>query len=254
MSIIYEPKGRAAEYAQLAANLFIGCSHGCRFPCYAAGLVRKTPEQFALDPHPRKDILKLLERDARALAGDPRHIHLCFTCDSYQPGEAEWGITRQAIKTLLANQLKVEILTKGGELAERDLDLLASTPGNRFGITLTTLARARAADMEPGAALPLKRFQALKKAKAMGIGTKVSLEPVIWPGDSLAIILSTHEHVDHFAVGKWNAGSAGCGIDWPGVRYSAVTLLETLGFRRLRDPHAPRRGRTYYIKKDLETA
>lgn len=34
MSVIYEPKGMALEYAELAANLYRGCSHACRF-CYA---------------------------------------------------------------------------------------------------------------------------------------------------------------------------------------------------------------------------
>ena len=27
-SVIYEPKGRAREYAALAANLYSGCQHG----------------------------------------------------------------------------------------------------------------------------------------------------------------------------------------------------------------------------------
>lgn len=33
MRIIYEPKGRAREYANLAANLYSGCIHGCVY-CY----------------------------------------------------------------------------------------------------------------------------------------------------------------------------------------------------------------------------
>jgi DNA repair photolyase len=32
MRIIYEPKGRALEYAPLAVNLYRGCSHGCDYP------------------------------------------------------------------------------------------------------------------------------------------------------------------------------------------------------------------------------
>ena len=35
MNAIYEPKGRAGEYAQLAVNLWRGCPHGCTYPCYA---------------------------------------------------------------------------------------------------------------------------------------------------------------------------------------------------------------------------
>ena len=29
MKIIYEPKGKAKEYADLAINLYKGCTHGC---------------------------------------------------------------------------------------------------------------------------------------------------------------------------------------------------------------------------------
>jgi DNA repair photolyase len=28
--IIYEPRGKAKEYADLAANLYLGCDHGCK--------------------------------------------------------------------------------------------------------------------------------------------------------------------------------------------------------------------------------
>ena len=34
MNVIYEPKGRAREYSELACNLYRGCTHGCRY-CYA---------------------------------------------------------------------------------------------------------------------------------------------------------------------------------------------------------------------------
>jgi DNA repair photolyase len=32
--VIYEPKGKAGEYAPLALNLYAGCSHGCTY-CFA---------------------------------------------------------------------------------------------------------------------------------------------------------------------------------------------------------------------------
>lgn len=34
MSLIYEPRGRAREYAALALNTYTGCSHGCQY-CFA---------------------------------------------------------------------------------------------------------------------------------------------------------------------------------------------------------------------------
>ena len=30
LKVIYEPKGKAGEYAKYAVNLYNGCTHGCR--------------------------------------------------------------------------------------------------------------------------------------------------------------------------------------------------------------------------------
>jgi len=69
MNIIYEPKGRAREYAELAANLYSGCAHGCEY-CYAPGALRVNRTDFRLCVKPRKDCLQQLEKDAAKLAPD----------------------------------------------------------------------------------------------------------------------------------------------------------------------------------------
>ena len=38
--LIYEPSGRAREYAPLALNLYNGCPHGCTY-CYAPAATHK---------------------------------------------------------------------------------------------------------------------------------------------------------------------------------------------------------------------
>ena len=43
--VIYETRGRAREYCELAANLYRGCSHGCIY-CYAPSATYKTRENF----------------------------------------------------------------------------------------------------------------------------------------------------------------------------------------------------------------
>ena len=40
MGIIYEPSGKAREYAQLAANLYEGCDHRCTY-CFGPKALRK---------------------------------------------------------------------------------------------------------------------------------------------------------------------------------------------------------------------
>lgn len=45
MKIIYEPKGAAKEYSELAVNLYLGCNHGCKY-CFAPRCMFKTKEEY----------------------------------------------------------------------------------------------------------------------------------------------------------------------------------------------------------------
>ena len=82
IEIIYEPTGRALEYSLLAANLYRGCPHGCRY-CYAPGALHVSREAFHGAACPRPGMLEALQHDARKISGDQRRILLCFTCDPY---------------------------------------------------------------------------------------------------------------------------------------------------------------------------
>ncbi len=136
-SVIYEPRGKASEYSQLAVNLYSGCSHQCEY-CYAPAFLHTTKEKFH-QPVPRKDIIPKITADARRLqlAHETRAVLLCFTCDPYQPIDQQYQLSRQAIEVLHSYNLDVMILTKGGQRAERDFDLL--TGNDWFGVTLTNL-------------------------------------------------------------------------------------------------------------------
>lgn len=52
MSLIYEPTGKAREYAGLALNIYKGCTHGCRY-CYAAAASRISREEYFSYPNPK---------------------------------------------------------------------------------------------------------------------------------------------------------------------------------------------------------
>ncbi len=233
--IIYEPRGRAREYAPLAANLYAGCSHGCTY-CYACGAVRRKKEDFHTRVSVRDDVLRKLERDAIKLQGDDRTVLLSFTTDPYQPCESETKVTRRAIQILHRYDLRVELLTKGGTRAARDFDLL--TAADRFASSLTFLDDADSAAWEPNAALPSDRIDAIREAKRRGLTTWASLEPVIDPEQSLEIIRATSEVVDLYKVGTLNHHPAGASIDWADFGRRAIALLESL-------------GAAYYIKADL---
>lgn len=236
MKAIYEPKGRAREYAPLACNLYRGCGHGCTY-CYAPSVLRMDRETFHGQPTPRPGILDALRRDVVALRGDPLHVLLCFTCDPYQRIDKEHRLTRQAIKIIKAADMHFEVLTKGGWKAERDFDLYG--PGDRFATTLTFSDMFESAEWEPLAATPINRIGTIREAKERGIETWVSLEPVIDPLQSLELIRITCEWVDNYKVGKWNHDKRAADIDWKRFGHEAVNLLEKL-------------GKKYYIKEDLQ--
>jgi len=233
MQAIYEPRGKAREYAGLAVNLFDGCAHGCTY-CYVPG-IRRIPRDDHLKVSARVGILDAIEKDARKMQGDPRHVLLCFMCDPYPPyDQGQDSYTREAIKILKRYKMRVAVLTKGGLFATRDFDLL--TPQDKFGCTLTFVLKEDSLKWEPHAALPLERFEALKIAHAKGIPTWASLEPVIDTIQTLSTIYETHEFVDEYKVGKLNYLHSD--IDW---RVFCVNLAHQ--FNNF--------GCAYYIKEDL---
>lgn len=234
--VIYEPKGRAGEYAPLAVNLYRGCGHGCIY-CYAPDTLRTDREEFK-NAEPRKDIITRLQKDLpKAVAdGAKGNVLLCFTCDPYQPINDIHQLTRHAIIILHGHGFNITILTKGGMRAFPDFDLYQ--PGDEFATTLTFLDEAKSRKWEPYAALPYDRINIIKKAYAMGIKTWVSLEPVIEPIETLEIIHRTHDFVDLYKVGTLNNHPYADTIDWPKFAKDAIAILE--GYRC-----------QYYIKKDL---
>ena len=236
---IYEPKGKAREYGELALNLYRGCSHGCRY-CYVPAATFTDRTAF-LTPSPRKITQSALARELALLADrqPPATVFLCFTCDPYQYLDEELTITRETIKLLHAHNVGVNILTKGGHRSARDFDLLAVRPDiSSYGATLTFLSGADSSHWEPAATLPWVRMKYLARAHELGIPTWASLEPVIDPLQSLELIRRTAPFVDTFKVGRWNHDERANAIDWAAFARTVVDLLESLGKR-------------YYIKADL---
>ena len=233
MPIIYPPSGKAREYCDLAANLYAGCSHGCTY-CYAPAALRRKPAAF-VQAAPRKDVIRQIAREAPNYTG--QEVHLCFTCDPYQPIEAEHRFTRQTLDIFTRHQVRARVLTKGGSRCLEDLPQLKAN-GAVVGATLTFLSPADSARWEPGAATPGDRLLALAELKRHGIETWASLEPVIDPVQTLAIIRRYHRFIDTFKVGKWNHAADAKAIDWEKFAREAVALLDSLGAR-------------YYIKDDL---
>jgi len=243
MSVLYTPKGRAREYAPLAVNHYVGCTHGCQY-CYVPTIppykfAEGGRSRFHEDGLPRKGILASLENDCRRAPGNGERVLLSFTTDPYQPDDAEYRVTRDVIAILHAYGYNVQVLTKGGTRALVDLDLFG--PGDAYAATMTFLDDESSARWEPNAAMPQDRMAALQAFHEAGVQTWVSLEPVLDPAAALGIIEETHQYVDLYKIGRLNHHPLGDRIDWSSFGQNAVALCERL-------------GKAYYVKHDLKAA
>ena len=235
MSIIYEPRGKAREYSDLAVNLYTGCSHACRY-CYCPAILRRTVDAWAFDPQPRKNVLGELERDAKKLQGDPREILLSFMSDPYHSDDAA-RLTREAMLVLERYGLRVQVLTKAGLRSTRDFDVLAPNRW-KYGATIIFHSERLREQWEPGAAPIAERIEAVRAAHAAGIFTWVSVEPVVDAAEAIEVIETLRDVVDLWKVGKLNHNrQRESAIDWHRFLADAKGALE---------------GRNYMIKKDLE--
>lgn len=222
---IYEPRGRAREYGELALNIYTGCNHGCTY-CYAPAALRKDRAAFA-EVRPRPGIVEATRRQLEREQIRDKTIFLCFTCDPY-PFNTDTSTTREIIQAIKESGNHVNILTKGGNRALRDFDLLDSS--DWFGVTLTWADK-----MEPHAAPSVERYKTLTEAHAMGIKTWVSFEPVFNPLMVYKNIVCDRS-IDFFKIGKLN--HAPSEINWADFGKEAERLCREY-------------GRNYYIKNDL---
>lgn len=242
LKVIYEPKGKAKEYAELAANLFETCAHACKY-CYAPYVMHRKPEEFFTDARARKDVIKNIIKDAEYLKtiNEQREILLCFTCDPYQ-SDSKIGMdtTKTALAVLFNSGLNVTVLTKGGNRSLKDIDLFETYKDQfRYGATLVFSNDNDSLLYEPFAAPTSERIKALDTIHARGIRTWVSIEPAWSIEDSINIIDRTHEIVDVYKIGKLNYHPHAEEVDW--AQYTKVVV------KRLKELN-----KEFYVKEDLK--
>lgn len=238
MNVVYEPKGRAREYAELACNLYLGCTHGCSY-CYAPACMHTTGEKWHATAAPRKKVMELFEKDAWKLRGDQRRILFSFLSDPYQPLEREMRLTRQALGIVQKHGLNSQILTKGCiDLIQDDMEIMKKA-NTHLGVTLSFVNDEKRQAWEPNASSVNDRLEIIRDAHNAGIFTWVSLEPVIDPDEALAVIKKTHKYVKFWKVGKLNhMKEHEQKVDWRKFLYDVEKLLTKY-------------GANYYIKNDL---
>jgi DNA repair photolyase len=165
-------------------NPYRGCEHGCIY-CFA----RPTHAYLGLSPgldfetklFAKPDAAKLLERELSVAGYVPRTIAIGTNTDPYQPIEREHQIMRRILEVLDRCGHPVGIVTKSA-LVLRDLDILARMAQRdlvKVALSVTTLDPRLARVMEPRAATPPRRLEALRQLTAAGVPTSVMVAPVI---------------------------------------------------------------------------
>jgi len=189
-------------------NPYRGCEHGCVY-CFA----RPTHAYMGLSPgldfeaklFAKPDAPKLLERELAREGYVPRTIAIGTNTDPYQPIEKGWRIMREILEVLEAHNHPVGIVTKSA-LVTRDMDILSRMAEKglaKVALSVTTLDRRLARTMEPRAATPPRRLQALRTLSDAGVPVSVMIGPVI-PGLNDAEIERILESA--YAAGAREAG------------------------------------------------
>jgi DNA repair photolyase len=165
-------------------NPYQGCEHGCVY-CYAR------PTHAYLDLSPGLDFETRLTYKANAAEKleqalsrpgyQCRAITLGANTDPYQPVEKVHRITRGLLEVLQRHRHPFTVITKGS-LVTRDLDILQEMAADGLcsvAISLTTLDGQLKRLMEPRAASPQARLQAVEVLASAGVPVTALFAPVI---------------------------------------------------------------------------
>ena len=165
-------------------NPYRGCEHGCIY-CFArpthAYLGHSPGLDFETKLYAKMNAAALLERELANPRYVPKVIALGAVTDPYQPIEREHRITRSILEVLDSAGHPVGVVTKSA-LVVRDLDVLARMAGRglaKVAISVTTLDRKVARKMEPRAATPSRRLEAIKALSAAGVPVSVMVAPIL---------------------------------------------------------------------------
>lgn len=165
-------------------NPYRGCEHGCVY-CFArpthAYMGLSAGLDFEAKLFAKPDAARMLERELAKPGYEPRTIAIGTNTDPYQPVEREWRIMREVLEVLEAYGHPVAIVTKSA-LVMRDIDILARMAEKglaKVALSITTLDRKLARTMEPRAATPPRRLEAMRALSDASIPVSVMVAPVI---------------------------------------------------------------------------
>lgn len=242
MAAIYEPQGAAREYSPLALNYVRGCDHGCVY-CYVPKMMKRFDKDYVHSNVYMKEVEKLEKEilsSAKKFKNSDKQVFMSFTTDPYSHFNNETKFTRRVLEILLEYKIPVSILTKGGNNVLQDLDIIKAFGENiQVGGSLTFTSDEDTLKWEKNSSMPAERFSTLKTLHESGVKTWASMEPVIFPEQSLEIMELTKNYVDSYKIGKLNHFKKHEDkFDWTKFLNDSISIMR-------------KNNKQFYIKKDL---
>lgn len=165
-------------------NPYRGCEHGCIY-CYARpnhAYVGLSPGlDFETRLFVKANAAELLEQEFSRPSYRPCTIMMGGVTDIYQPIERGYGVTRSILDVMERWRHPVALITKS-QLIIRDIDILARLAERglaKAAISVTTLDRRIARMMEPRAAAPHRRIEAIRMLSQAGVPVTAMVAPIV---------------------------------------------------------------------------
>jgi len=165
-------------------NPYRGCEHGCIY-CYArpshAYLELSPGLDFETKLFAKTNAVGLLKDELSKPGYRAKPMAFGTNTDCYQPIERRYQLMRGLLEVLAACEHPLTIVTKSA-LIERDIDLLAPMAKKNLVkafLSIATLDHRLARSLEPRAASPQRRVDAMRALAAAGIPCGVMVAPLI---------------------------------------------------------------------------
>ena len=203
---IYQPTGRALEYAKWACNFYTGCSNNCDY-CYCkrgvmAHTWSTTPKLKACFKD-EYDAIKVFEKEliANLKELEEHGLFFSFTTDPMLPETSR--LTMEAINICFRKNVPVVILTKNAHFFYYNhftdcLPPMISHHRKYFAIGFTLTGHD---DLETGASPTAFRIEEMKRLHDIGFKTWASIEPIIDLKSSAEMIKQTMGFCDLYKIG-----------------------------------------------------
>jgi DNA repair photolyase len=181
-------------------NPYIGCQHGCTY-CYARFMKRFTghKEPWGEFVDVKINAPDLLQREIEKMP--PGRVWVSGVCDSYQPLERTYELTKKCLEILVRHNWPVTIQTKSS-LVLRDVNLLRGTDKIEVGLSVTTGDEGIRQLFEPNAPSIKERIKALAELHLASIRTFAMIAPMLPKAEELATML--RGKVDYVLIDRMN--------------------------------------------------